>query len=239
MPLVLIGLIPNLVVMVFLVRPARRLRRRGLRDRLHDRRPRGGRRHPGPTFAFLYSAIRVILFAVIAVAPFVAAGFTALVRGVSGTGTLRIAHVSYEGIGYNCVMLLAAVIAVWVGVVSYRQMDDRRGVPLREDLVSAVRGEEFQPVPGHVNGYAAAPRPARRVHRAGRRRGRRQDHAGPAARHLAARPGLRRGHHPGAGRDQDRHAAARRAAGHRARRPVRRGPRPCCTRRTGPSTCPS
>ena len=29
-------------------RPAGRLRRRGLRDRLHDRRARGGRRHPGP-----------------------------------------------------------------------------------------------------------------------------------------------------------------------------------------------
>ena len=41
----------------------------------------------GRTFAFLQSAMRVILFAVIAVAPFVAAGLTALVRGVSGTGT--------------------------------------------------------------------------------------------------------------------------------------------------------
>jgi dTMP kinase len=115
----------------------------------------------GRTFAFLQSAIRVILFAVIAVAPFVAAGFTALIRSASGTGSLRIGHVSYEGIGYNCVMLLAAAIAVWVGVVSYRQMDDRKGVPLREDLVSAVRGEEFQPVPGShvngVNGYGAPP----------------------------------------------------------------------------------
>jgi len=107
----------------------------------------------GRTFAFLSSAIRVILFAVIAVAPFLAAGFTALIRGASGAGSLRIGHVSYEGIGYNCVMLLAAAIAVWLGVVSYRQMDDRKGVPLREDLVSVVRGEEFQPVPSHVNGY--------------------------------------------------------------------------------------
>ena len=106
----------------------------------------------GRTFAFLNSAIRVILFTVIAVAPFVAAGFTALIRGASGVGSLRIGHVSYEGIGYNCVMLLAAAIAVWVGVVSYRQMDDRKGVPLRDDLVSVVRGEEFQPVPVHANG---------------------------------------------------------------------------------------
>ncbi len=40
----------------------------------------------GRTFAFLNSAIRVILFTVIAVAPFVAAGFTALIRGASGAG---------------------------------------------------------------------------------------------------------------------------------------------------------
>ena len=107
----------------------------------------------GRVFAFLYSAIRVILLSVIAVAPFVAAGFTALVRGASGTGSLHLGHVSYEGIGYNLVMLLAAVIALWVGFISYRHMDDRKGVPLRDDLVSVVRGEDFQPVPASVNGH--------------------------------------------------------------------------------------
>jgi len=107
----------------------------------------------GRVFAFLYSAIRVILLSVIAVAPFVAAGFTALVRGASGTGSLHLGHVSYEGIGYNLVMLLAAVIALWVGFISYRHMDDRKGVPLRDDLVSVVRGEDFQPVPVSANGH--------------------------------------------------------------------------------------
>jgi len=107
----------------------------------------------GRVFAFLYSAIRVILLSVIAVAPFVAAGFTALVRGASGTGSLHLGHVSYEGIGYNLVMLLAAAIALWVGFISYRHMDDRKGVPLRDDLVSVVLGEDFQPVPASPNGH--------------------------------------------------------------------------------------
>jgi dTMP kinase len=152
-PLALIALIPNLVVTVLLVvllgacAGVAYVTGYTIVGREVDDDTRGR------TFAFLNSAIRVILFTVIAVAPFVAAGFTAVVRGVSGTGNLRIGHVSYEGIGYNCVMLLAAVIAVWLGVVSYRQMDDRRGVPLRDDLASVVRGEEFQPVPSHVNGY--------------------------------------------------------------------------------------
>jgi dTMP kinase len=108
----------------------------------------------GRTFAFLQSGIRVILFAVIAIAPVIAAGFTALVQGATGSSTLHIGHVDYNAVGYNFVLILAAVIAVWLGVVSYRQMDDRRGVPLRDDLASVVRGEPFAPVPGHPNGQA-------------------------------------------------------------------------------------
>jgi dTMP kinase len=156
-PLALIALIPNLVVVVVLVvllgacAGVAYVTGYTIVGREVDDDTRGR------TFAFLYSAIRVILFTVIAVAPFVAAAFTALVRGASGTGSLHIGHVSYEGIGYNLVMLLAAAIALWVGFISYRHMDDRKGVPLRDDLVSVVRGEEFQPVPGHVNGYGAPP----------------------------------------------------------------------------------
>jgi dTMP kinase len=62
--------------------------------------------------------------------------------------------VGYNAIGYNFVLILAAVVAVWLGLVSYRQMDDRRGVPLRDDLSAAVRGGPFVPVPGHPNGKA-------------------------------------------------------------------------------------
>jgi len=111
----------------------------------------------GRTFAFLQSGIRVILFTVIAIAPLLAAGFTALVHGTTGGTTLRIAHIDYEAVGYNFVLLLSAVIAVWLGVVSYQQMDDRRGVPLRSDLFAVVRGEPFVPVPGHPNGGARQP----------------------------------------------------------------------------------
>jgi dTMP kinase len=66
--------------------------------------------------------------------------------------------VDYDAVGYNFVLLLAAVVAVWLGLVSYRQMDDRRGVPLRDDLIAAVRGGPFVPVPGHPNGAARKPR---------------------------------------------------------------------------------
>ena len=151
-PLVLIGLIPSLVAVVLLVILLGALAGVAYvtgytivgREVDDDTR--------GRTFAFLQSGIRVILFAVIAIAPLLAGAFTALVRSVTGSGTLHVGNVDYDAIGYNLVLLLAAVVAVWLGVVSYREMDDRRGVPLRDDLASAVRGRPFAPVPGHPNG---------------------------------------------------------------------------------------
>jgi dTMP kinase len=174
-PLVLIGLIPSLVVVVLLVILLGAFA--GIAyvtgytivgwEVDDDTR--------GRTFAFLQSGIRVILFAVIAVAPLLAGGFTALVRSVTGSGTLRIGSVNYAAVGYNLVLLVAAVVAVWLGVVSYRQMDDRRGVPLRDDLAAAVRGRRFAPVPGHPNGQASE---------AARRRGAASDRAAAGRRGL-------------------------------------------------------
>ena len=150
-PLALIGLIPNLVVVVVLVvllgasAGIAYVTGYTIVGLEVDDATRGR------TFAFLQSAIRVILFAVIAVAPLLAAGFTTLVHQVTSS-PLRFGHVSYAAIGYNLVLLLAAAVAIWLGVVSYRHMDDRRGVPLRDDLTSVLRGDEFAPVPGHTNG---------------------------------------------------------------------------------------
>ena len=150
-PLALIGLIPNLVVVVVLVvllgasAGIAYVTGYTIVGLEVDDATRGR------TFAFLQSAIRVILFAVIAVAPFLAAGITALVHQMTSS-PLRFGHVSYAAIGYNLVLLLAAAVAIWLGVVSYRHMDDRRGVPLRDDLASVLRGDEFAAVPGHPNG---------------------------------------------------------------------------------------
>jgi dTMP kinase len=159
-PLVLIGLIPNLVIVVLLVVLLGALAGIAYVTGYTIVGTEVDDETRGRTFAFLQSGIRVILFAVIAVAPLLAAGFTALVHAVTGGNTLRIAHIDYDAIGYNFVLLLAAVIAVWLGIVSYQQMDDRRGVPLREDLLATFRGESFAPVPGHSNGsgYHVAPR---------------------------------------------------------------------------------
>jgi dTMP kinase len=109
----------------------------------------------GRTFAFLQSAIRVILFAVIAIVPTLAGGVTSLVSALDAS-SLHVGNLTYHSVGNNLVLLLAAAVAVVLGRMAYRQMDDRRGVPLLADLSSVfrpngLRHDGGQRVNGHRN----------------------------------------------------------------------------------------
>ncbi|HUC60177.1 MAG TPA: dTMP kinase [Streptosporangiaceae bacterium] len=117
----------------------------------------------GRTFAFLQSALRVVMFLVIAFSGLLAAGFSALVDAISGSPDIKIGHIQYASVGINFVLLLAAVVAVLLGWTSYRQMDDRPGVPLLPDLIAALRGH---PLPEPPEGRRPAPteRATRRPH---------------------------------------------------------------------------
>jgi dTMP kinase len=95
----------------------------------------------GRTFAFFQSTIQVILFLVIAVSGVVASGFTKLISDLTGTGNVQIGQVVYHSVGQNVVLLLAAGVAAACGMTAYRKMDDRKGVPLRQDLMRAIRRE--------------------------------------------------------------------------------------------------
>jgi dTMP kinase len=113
----------------------------------------------GRVFAFFQSSIQVILLAVIAVVPFLSAGLTKLIADATGSGNVKFAHVVYTSVGQNAVILLAAVLAAVLGIRAYRQMDDRRGIPLREDLLAAIRSEPPPAVPGTVGLTGDAPPP--------------------------------------------------------------------------------
>ncbi|HEX6247543.1 MAG TPA: dTMP kinase [Nocardioidaceae bacterium] len=86
----------------------------------------------GRTFAFVGSMVRLALALVLATAPAVA--------GLIGTHDYEILNKTYVYNGAAYTFLIAAVIMTAVGVASYRQMDDRRGVPLVSDLRNAVTG---------------------------------------------------------------------------------------------------
>ena len=110
----------------------------------------------GRVFAFFQSSIQVILLTVIVVALSASAGLTRVIASLNGTGNVKIGNITYASAGQNVVILLAAVVAFLLGMRAYRQMDDRKGVPLREDLLAAVRGEPAPSVlePAHLNGNA-------------------------------------------------------------------------------------
>jgi dTMP kinase len=103
----------------------------------------------GRVFAFFQSTIQAVLLMVIAVAGFIATGFSAAITAVfgAGNGEITIANITYGAPGDNLLLLLSAVLVAFVGVQSYRQLDDRKGIPLLQDLLSAVRNEPLRRVP--------------------------------------------------------------------------------------------
>lgn len=84
----------------------------------------------GRTFAFVQTMVRVVLVLVLATAPLVAAAFGQ--HQIVVTDALSL---TYNGAAIT--FLVAGLLAAGLGVLSYRHLDDRRGVPLRADLVAA------------------------------------------------------------------------------------------------------
>jgi dTMP kinase len=82
----------------------------------------------GRTFGLVQSLMRVDLLLVTATTPFIA-GAIGRREGPFGLGIN----------GVSVTLLVGGLLAVAVGVVSFRQMDDRPGVPLRSDLARRLR----------------------------------------------------------------------------------------------------
>ena len=87
----------------------------------------------GRTFAFVQSLIRITLVAVLAIAPIIAATI--------GEHRYEFQNVKLDYNGAQITMLFAGLIAVLIGVISYRHMRDRPTVSLWSDVVAALQGE--------------------------------------------------------------------------------------------------
>jgi dTMP kinase len=90
----------------------------------------------GRTFSFVQSLVRVVLIAVLAIGPALAALLGAvfsLPHTVNFSDDVTLTYTSAMA-----TFLVAGLFAVVVGVLSYRQMDDRRGTPLWADLGRAL-----------------------------------------------------------------------------------------------------
>ena len=150
-PLALIGLIPNLIIVILLVVVIGALAGTAYATGFTIVGLEVDDDTRGRTFAFFQSSTLIILFVVIAAAGFLATGFTKLISSLTGSGNVTVGNVVYASAGQNVVLLLGALVAAVCGIIAYRQMDDRQGVPLREDLIAAIRGEPPAPEPAEAD----------------------------------------------------------------------------------------
>ena len=89
------------------------------------------------TFAYIYNMMRLMLLLVVVAAPFIA-GLIGQHSAVLGETRIRLD-------GITITMFAAGLVAVVVGRVCFRLMDDRPGVPLRQDLLATLRGRDPEP----------------------------------------------------------------------------------------------
>ena len=87
----------------------------------------------GRTFAFVQSLIRVTLVAVLAISPLIAAAF--------GKHTFKFQNTELTYNGAAITILIAGVIAAFIGSISYHHMKDRPSVSLWSDISNALKGE--------------------------------------------------------------------------------------------------
>ncbi|HEY6748429.1 MAG TPA: dTMP kinase [Mycobacteriales bacterium] len=87
----------------------------------------------GRTFAFVQSLVRIDLILTLAAAPFVV--------GLLKQRSVDVGFVDFTVDGTRILLAFAGLLAVGGGILSYRQMDDRTGVPVVPDVVSAIRGD--------------------------------------------------------------------------------------------------
>lgn len=87
----------------------------------------------GRVFAFVQSMVRVDLILTLAAVPFLV--------GLLRQRRVHLGAVDFVVDGTRILLTAAGLLAMLVGVLAYRQMDDRRAVPLVADLVSSLRGD--------------------------------------------------------------------------------------------------
>jgi dTMP kinase len=99
----------------------------------------------GRTFGLVQSLMRIDLLLVTGITPFISGAIGRHVVDVHGTA------ITINGVSVT--LFVGGLIGIAVGVVAFRQMDDRPGVPLRTDLLSLLR--RHQPGPEYSGTFIA------------------------------------------------------------------------------------
>ncbi|HEX6500409.1 MAG TPA: dTMP kinase [Micromonosporaceae bacterium] len=86
----------------------------------------------GRVFAFVYTAVRVVLMLTISV--------SGVLVGLGGSPRLSIGMFTFQLSTARVLLFAAGVFGAIAGVTAFRQMDDKPGVPVLADLLGSLRG---------------------------------------------------------------------------------------------------
>ncbi|QSB05685.1 dTMP kinase [Natronoglycomyces albus] len=100
----------------------------------------------GRIFAFIGTAVRVILMLTISLG--------ATLAGLGATRQVQLGAVEFTWSFSRLIMLIAAVFVIIIGLMAFKRMDDKPGVPALADLWASLRGRPLIPTtPGNGTGF--------------------------------------------------------------------------------------
>jgi dTMP kinase len=91
----------------------------------------------GRVFAVVQIGTRMVLLLAITLA--------GLLVGFGGSRRIEVGHLAVDISFTRVLLLVAGLLGVWVGIGAFRQMDDKRGVPVLADLWGSLRGRPLWP----------------------------------------------------------------------------------------------
>jgi dTMP kinase len=99
----------------------------------------------GRVFGFVNMATRVVLMLAISV--------SSVLVGLGSDRQVRVGELSVSLSTTRLLLLLAGVVGVFAGIAAFRQMDDKRGVPILADVWGSLRGRPLsRPEPAARHG---------------------------------------------------------------------------------------
>ncbi|MFC4063808.1 dTMP kinase [Actinoplanes subglobosus] len=91
----------------------------------------------GRTFAVVQIGVRTVLLLAITLA--------GILVGLGSSRRIEFGSLHIDISSTRIVLLVAGAVGIWVGIGAFRQMDDKRGVPVLADLIGSLRGRPLSP----------------------------------------------------------------------------------------------
>jgi dTMP kinase len=91
----------------------------------------------GRVFAVVQIGVRMVLLLAITISGFLV--------GLGSSRQVDLGAFSIDVSSTRVLLLVAGAIGIWVGISAFRQMDDKRGVPVLADLWGSIRGRPLAP----------------------------------------------------------------------------------------------